>query len=86
MNPLETRVDLEIRRHAVGNAITCSVTGAVLDVRTAVLVETNGKTMGVLSPEGWRQRRDAFSIAAEKGLVPNLSVRNAPSDAPWPAS
>lgn len=42
----------------VGHQMTCPVTGAVLDFRTAVVVENveTDRVIMVLSPEAWEQR------------------------------
>lgn len=71
---LAAKVELETRRYAVARQITCPVTGEVLDVRTAVLVECNeGRTSFALSREGWRRRKDAL-----RERIPDLVVSNEP--------
>jgi hypothetical protein len=77
MGFIEAKVNREILKHAVSQQITCPVTGSILDYRTVVLVESgkNGRTLAVLSPEGWRLRKDALLEA-----MPDLRITNAPSD------
>lgn len=61
MNLRET-VEFEERRWLVGRQITCP-SGRVLDVRTAVVLETaEGKHLGVLSPEAWASIRETFLV------------------------
>lgn len=57
MNELQRHVQRETLRWIVGRTITCPITGAVLDVRTAVMVENSAgtKVLGVVSTEGWDQ-------------------------------
>jgi hypothetical protein len=77
MSYLEDKVTTEILKHAVSQHISCSVTGQVLDYRTAVLVESGktGRTLACLSPDGWRLRKDALMAA-----MPDLKITNAPKD------
>ncbi len=74
----------EIRRYAVARAITCPVTGQVMNVKNAVLIEsaTSGQTLAVLSPAGWRRCRDDLIQAHESGRL-RISVDNVPADAPF---
>ncbi len=73
---LADKVDFEIRRAEVAKLISCPVTGEVLDVRTAVgIVGSNGNLVTVVSPEGYRQRKDAL-IAS----IPGITFQNAPAD------
>jgi len=76
MGYLEDKVSMELRRGAVARAIFCPVNGAVLDVRTAVMVESaNGlRLLAVMSPEGWALRGDAILSA-----MPDVIVTNAPT-------
>lgn len=65
---MQEYVTHQVYAHIVGRAMTCPATGAVLDVRTAVVVEdAQEKVLGVLSPEGWEQIKDGV-----KAKVPNL--------------
>lgn len=81
---LGERVQLEIRRAAVARDIFCPVTGGVMDVRTAVLIESvaHGTTLACLSPEGWRTRREALTAVHDSGRM-LIRVDNAPADAPF---
>lgn len=73
---IEDKVNREIMKAAVAHAITCQVTGEVLDYRTAVLIENaKGRTLACISPEGWRIRKDALLAA-----MPDIRVTNAPTD------
>jgi hypothetical protein len=60
MIDLQKKLQREVLRYQVGRAITCPITGTVLDVRTAVMVENSAGTavLGVVSPEGWEQIED----------------------------
>lgn len=57
MPDLETRVKREVLRAAVARQITCPITGEVLDVRTAVMVENSAgtATLGVVSATAWEE-------------------------------
>lgn len=43
IDPLRIKLTRELLRYAVGRAIFCSITGEILDVRTAVYYEVDGK-------------------------------------------
>lgn len=60
MSDLQEHVQRELLRYALQRTITCPITGAVLDVRTAVMVENSAGTavLGVVSPEAWKQVKD----------------------------
>ena len=62
MSDFEDRINHEVYRYAVGKQLFCPVTNAVLDVRTAVVVESaNGEhIITVVSPEGWAERGPAL--------------------------
>jgi len=57
MDLLPAKLSREMLRYAIGRVMTCPVTGAVLDVRSAVLVESADGTrlIACVSAEGWRQ-------------------------------
>lgn len=83
-NMLDERVRYEIRKAAVQREIFCPVTKSVLDVRSAVLIEsvTHGNTLAILSPEGWRVRREALTAVHDSGRM-QIAVSNTPKDAPF---
>jgi hypothetical protein len=74
MDDAESRASWEIRRAAVARAIFCPVTGQVLDVRTAVLLESarRRRVLAVLSPQGWALREEVVRAA-----LPDVVVTNA---------
>ena len=54
MPDLKETLHAELVRYLVQKAVFCPGTGAVLDVRTCVvLVDADGDPAVVLSPEGW---------------------------------
>lgn len=54
MDTLETLLREQMVTYLISKAITCPVSGAVLDVRTCVvLVDADDGPARVLSPEGW---------------------------------
>lgn len=56
MSTLAETVRDEMIRYLVSKAIACPKTGAILDVRTCVVINDNdGDPLAVLSPEGWAQ-------------------------------
>lgn len=83
-NLLDERVQREIRKAAVQRQIFCEVTNNVLDERTAVLIESerHGQTLAILSPEGWKLRREALTGVHNSGRM-LIRVSNAPKDAPF---
>lgn len=64
-------VTTELYRFAIGKQMFCPVTGAVLDIRTAVIVESSDgeRIITIVSPEGWEERREAVLTKS-----PNLRV------------
>lgn len=63
---LQQHVQKQFLKFAVQRQITCPITGTVLDVRKAVLVETEtGQTVAVIS-------REAFTELEAKGIDPSL--------------
>jgi hypothetical protein len=54
MSTLQETVHREMVRHLVSKAITCPLTGAVLDVRSCVvLVDSDGDPVYVMSQTAW---------------------------------
>jgi hypothetical protein len=68
---MRDKLNEEVYRHAIGKLIFCPVTGRVLDIRTAVVVESSDgeRIITIVSPEGWTERGEAVLAKA-----PNLRV------------
>lgn len=63
---LQQYMKKELLRYAIGRQITCPIKGVVLDVREAVLVETDsGRTIAVIC-------REAFTELEAQGIDPSL--------------
>lgn len=56
MDLLPAKLSREMLRYAISRVMTCPATGAVLDIRSAVLVESADGTrlIACVSAEGWR--------------------------------
>lgn len=71
---LHQMLDRQTMIAAVARAITCIVTGQVLDVRTAVFVYRNdaadASIIAAVSPDGWAEREDTL-----RSRFPNLVAR-----------
>lgn len=71
---IEKAVDKQMLTYLVQRQITCPITGAVLDVRTArYFVDHDGSPAYVLSPEAYNAAVDHPRIVnamADKGLYP----------------
>jgi hypothetical protein len=81
---MEDRVRREVRKFAVQRQIQCPVNGRILDVRTAVHITSanDGRTLAIVSPEGWRTRRHELTAMHNSGRV-LMVVDNAPKNAPF---
>lgn len=67
---LQEHLNQQLYAGIVGRVMTCRATGAVLDVRTAVVIEdADERVQAVLSPEGWARVKDAVTAR-----VPNLRI------------
>lgn len=54
MDDITERIQFNMYRDIVGRQMFCSVSGAVLDIRTAVVIErADGKTIAIVDPEVW---------------------------------
>jgi len=71
--PLETMMRKRLVKYLVQKAIFCPATGAVLDVRTCVVIlDSDGDPTAVLSQEGWAalvQDPERMAVLAERGMV-----------------
>ena len=69
MDTLETLLREQMVTWLISKAITCPVSGALLDVQTCVvLVDADGDPARVLSPEGWK------TLAARPGALDTLAT------------
>jgi hypothetical protein len=68
---LTSMLNQELLRYAVSRAILCPLTGAVLDVRTAVLVDAtdHGGAMAVVAGDAWDTNKDVVvkAVLADDG-------------------
>lgn len=77
MNELERRLNRETLRHAVGRTITCIVTGEILDVRNAVLVEAwrgDRLTTSLVVSAGAYDERVKANVASTSASRPDVRL------------
>lgn len=79
--PLEQRVDRELIKALVQRAITCPVSGSVLDVRTCVVFrDADGDPSAVVSQAGYVTLRDEHpdrleALAASGHTVDTATIK-----------
>jgi hypothetical protein len=73
MDDLETLLRKQMVGYLVSNTMLCPISGALLDVRTCVvLVDADGDPARVFSPEGWAKIAaypDGLDLFKKAGLT-----------------